>query len=153
MYCIKRTKPPPPGPMDAIIGVAPPAVHWATEAAALGNVTGWAADQAQAATFDEPTSERVLAYYASRPAAGRITRDYGPLAADVPQVAGATPLSPPGGPRPTEDDLREAIAQIERQREVIADLRQQLEAMPAPQEQSETRPEPRKPRRQPPVAE
>ncbi len=70
---IKRVKPAPPGPMDALVGAPPPAVHYALAVDQNGNVTGWTADVSAAAEFDEDTAARVRLCYASRPGAGQLS--------------------------------------------------------------------------------
>ncbi len=70
---IKRVKPAPPGPMDALVGAPPPAVHYALAVDKHGNVTGWTADAAAAAEFGEDTAALVRLCYASRPGAGQLS--------------------------------------------------------------------------------
>jgi hypothetical protein len=73
MYVIKRTKSPPPGPMDALVGAAAPAVHWATSISRHGDVDGWTPDREKAALLNDDEAGLVLARYARRgPPAGRV---------------------------------------------------------------------------------
>jgi hypothetical protein len=116
VYIVKRTKKPPPGNEPP----GPPAVHHATSAAPAGNVTGWSKDRKQAKEFTDDEAERVLAYYASRPEAGKIEPE---------RSAGNKDASPsqPGRPGPSEEDMRGAINEIERRGREIRALQQRVD--------------------------
>ncbi len=113
MYIVKRTKSPPPGNEPP----GPPAVHYATSAAPEGNVTGWTADAAGAAQFGEDACARIAAYYGGRPTAGKV--EFG--RADQKAVA------PAARERPDDQDMRDAVAEIDRQRMEIGVLRRKLD--------------------------
>lgn len=95
------------------------ATHWAVRVDGSGQVVAWSRDPAAAADLDEPTAHKVLAHYASRPAAGRLSID------------GEAPEEVPSSATPDLAALREAVDEIHRQREVIAGLREQLEQQAA----------------------
>ncbi len=121
MVKIKRTKSLPPGPMDAIIGRAPPAVHWALALDPAGDVAGWTTDRAQAGQFDGEAAEKTVARYASRPAVGQLTLEQVDEK-DKPLV----------GRAPNEEDFSDALFEIRRLREENDRLRRQLEEATAP---------------------
>lgn len=108
---IKRSKLPPPGPMDAMVGTGPAAVHYALSVAVAGNVTGWTAEVAKAPAFDAATVERVRAFYGSRPQAG--TFHFEP-AGVVPQAQPEEPVERP--PEPALPALPQTTEKLEQHR-------------------------------------
>lgn len=81
--------------------VGAPAVHYATGAAAAGNVTGWSKARSAAAEFPPEAAARVLEFYRDRPNAGAVTAEGVPPAAP-PAEPPAPPAPPaPAAPKPT----------------------------------------------------
>ncbi len=139
MYVVKRITPVPPGSMAPVVGALPPVVEHAAAFDPDGRVTSWTVQRERALRVTAEKAQELLHHELARQA---IAREVGTetfcegegdgavsSSALTPLSAPVAPLSLPGGPRPTEDDLREAIAEIERQREVIAWQAEELDSL------------------------
>ena len=136
---IRRTKTGEGGPD----GLPPSTVtQWARVVDRSGTVVIWGSEQ-DAIEFDEATAHKVREQYANRPLAGKL--DF--VGTDG-KAARFTPAPPSasGGEQPSEEEFREAIAEIYRrgdtikqQQEVIERLQRELaDLMPSGLDQSST---------------